>query len=63
MFDCTCDSWQLQKEKTPGEFHDPDDRLPRDKRGLKTRVLHFGCTKHLGHTNRKMPPNWPLLQE
>ena len=54
---CICDDWTIQKEEKPGDFHDPRDRLPKGPDGLKTRVLHFGCPVHAGHSNRRRPPS------
>lgn len=68
MSKCICNDYLLSKEKVKGEFFDPDpsryhtrDKLPKDSEGFKIRVLHFGCPKHDGNSNRRMPAGWPNI--
>ncbi len=55
MKNCICNSYWLQTEKTPGEFHDPENLLLRNRDGLKVRVMHNGCPIHKGHSNHVQP--------
>ena len=56
---CICNAYWIQKESKQGDFFDPENKLPIGSDGLKIRVMHSGCPKHNGKTNRRYPMGWP----
>lgn len=52
---CICYAFWIQTEAQEGEFHDPENQLPRNAAGKKFRIMHNGCPQHDGNSARTMP--------
>jgi len=55
MSKCICNSFDIQYEPKDCPFYDPEGKLRKNVEGVKMRTLHFGCPKHQGHSNRRLP--------
>lgn len=52
---CICYSYQIQYEDQPGDFYDPEVKLPKTPDGVKYRYMHYGCPWHNGYSSRHIP--------